>query len=242
MGKSEISSAFVLAAGLGTRMRHLNDQCPKPLMPIAGRTLLDRVLDHIKEAGLKDAVVNIHYQADKVEDHLKSRTEGPNIILSDERGKLLETGGGVKKALGLISSETFFAINSDALWTDDTIENTMLAMKTAWDPEKMDVLLVMVPTDEALYFKGAGDFFVDKKSRLSRRGTAESAPFMFGGIQILKKSLFKGISENRFSLNKIYDEALRNGRAYGHAFKGVWMHIGDPEAVDEAENYFKNLS
>jgi MurNAc alpha-1-phosphate uridylyltransferase len=239
MSNADIRSAFILAAGLGKRMRHLRDDCPKPLMPIYGRTLLDRVLDRVEEADLKDAVVNIHYQADMMEVHLDARTEGPNISLSDESGALLETGGGIKKALNLIPSDPFFAINSDALWIDDAIENTLSAMKVAWDDDKMDVLLVMVPRDEALYFSESGDFFMDDDGLLTRRGEADTAPFVFGGIQILKKSLFGGIVESRFSLNKIYDYALQEGRAYGHYFKGTWMHIGDPEAVAAAEQYFE---
>lgn len=228
-------TAMILAAGLGKRMRHLTQDRSKPMIEVAGRTLIDRVLDRLAEAGVERAVVNLHHMADMMEAHLKSRPGAPEILFSDERGGLLDTGGGVKKALALLGEEPFFVLNSDMIWTDG-LENTLARIAGAWRADDMDALLLMVPTGEAAGYAGAGDFEMDGDGRLQRRGEKSSAPFMFGSIHILHPRLLAGLTDAAFSLNQAWDQALAGGRLFGIAHPGQWVHVGTPEAVKEAED------
>lgn len=239
--KCDIQQAFVLAAGLGKRIRDYAPDLPKPMVPVAGRSLINRVLDQLKVAGLEEAIINVHYLADKLEAHLATRDDIA-IILSDERGQLLETGGGMKKAQPLMNGDAIVGINSDALWLDTwagkATENTLQAMIKAFDANEMDVLLLMVPLDHARHFEGAGDFHMAADGRLTRRHDAGQQAYVYGGIQIIKPALLKEVAEDCFSLNVIYDKALARGRLFGHLFQGTWMHIGTPDAVQDAEGYF----
>ena len=246
-----INQAFVLAAGLGKRIRSYAPDLPKPLVPVAGRTLLDRVLDQVSAANIQDVIINVHYLADKIEGHLKDRQD-LTIRFSDERGQLLETGGGMKNAVPLMKPAPIMAINSDALWLDqwqgEALTPALDEMAAAFDSDKMDVLLLLVPLDHARYFTGKGDFLQGADGRLTRRPAnypedaaqeGKPSPYIYGGIQILKPNILKEVKQDCFSLNVIYDKAMEEGRLYGHVFKGTWMHIGSPEAVLDAEDYFK---
>lgn len=225
-------SGMVLAAGLGTRMRPLTDTRPKPLIEVGGKTLLDWALDHYVAAGLKRIVVNVHYFADQIEAHLTARAkDGLETLISDERGCLLETGGGVTKALPLLTGDSFYVVNSDNLWVDGPVD-TLKHMAGLWVPETMDALLLMVPLKDAHGYDGRGDFNMDSEGRLSRRGDAPEATYVFGGVQILSRRLFGSASAEPFSLNRLFDKALAAGRLYGTVHQGQWYHVGTPEAVE----------
>lgn len=235
-----IQSAMVLAAGFGTRMRPLTDALPKPLVKLAGRALIDHALDRLAEADIQRAVVNVHYLAEKITRHLEDRTR-PEVHISDERGLLLETGGGVKNALGLLGAEPFFVVNSDSVWHENGVAN-LPAMRKAWAPEKMSALLLLADKSASLGFDGRGDFFLSpaegQTGRLRRRGQAPSAPYVFAGVSILKPELFAGVDDAVFSLNRIFDIAAARGEFYGLVLDGVWMHVGTPAALRVAESYF----
>lgn len=227
--------AMILAAGLGKRMRPLTDDRPKPMIEVAGRSLIDHTLDRLAEAGISRAVVNLHYMADTMEAHLKARTGRPEIHFSDERGALLDTGGGVKKALGLLGEEAFFVLNSDMMWLDGG-QNTLSRMAHAWREDSMDALMLMVPVDKAAGYAGNGDFHMDSTGHLTRRGKSPTAPYLYGGMHILHPRIFAGITKPAFSLNRAWDRALETGRLFGIAHSGHWMHVGTPAAVKEAED------
>lgn len=228
-----IRRAMVLAAGLGQRMRPITDTLPKPLVKIAGRTMLDHMLDRLADAGVEQAVVNVHHLAGQVEAHLAGRLT-PRITISDERAELLETGGGVKKALPLLGTTPFFHTNSDALWRE-TGKPALPAMAQSWDPERMDILLLLADMDTSLGFDGAGDFFCDEDGRLARRGGAARAPYVYAGVAILKPELFAETLDGPFSLNLLFDRAIAKGRLFGEVLEGRWLHVGTPEAIAPAE-------
>ncbi|WP_069094354.1 nucleotidyltransferase family protein [Methyloligella halotolerans] len=225
---------MVLAAGLGTRMRPLSDSRPKPLVPVAGKALIDYVLDGLAASGVRRAVVNVHYLADIIEDHLKARQGGPDIAISDERDVLLDTGGGVKKALPTLGEGPFFIHNSDALWRENG-RSALNALAALWDPSRMDALLLLAERETSLGYPGKGDFFLDDDGRLTRRGDAPLAPLVFAGVSLCDARLFEGAPNGAFSLNVLWDRALEAGRLYGTALDGEWMHIGTPDAVAQAE-------
>lgn len=226
--------AMVLAAGLGKRMRPLTATRPKPLVEVAGRTMLDRALDHIRAAGVARAVVNVHYLADRVEAHLKARDQGIEVRLSNERAELLETGGGVAKALPLIDSDPFYVVNSDNLWIDGPVD-TLKLLAQRWDPAQMDALLLLVPLARAEGYDGSGDFHMDAGGKLKRRKGVRVAPFVFSGLQMLSKKLLDDAPEGPFSLNWAYDKALAEGRLFGAVHQGLWFHVGTPKAVTATE-------
>ncbi len=227
-------SAMVLSAGLGKRMRPLTATRPKPLIEVAGRTLLDRALDRVAAAGVGTAVVNVHYFADQVEAHLKSRTTGPTVKVSDERATLLETGGGVVKALPLIDADPFFVVNSDNLWIDGSVD-TLRLLAQRWDAATMDGLLLLVPLARAHGYVGRGDFHMDPTGGLRPRGEVRLAPFVYSGIQLLSKHLFDGEVATPFSVWRAWNKALATGRLYGAVHQGLWFHVGTPAAVGETE-------
>lgn len=231
-----ISRAMVLAAGLGQRMRPITDTLPKPLVAIAGRTMLDHALDRLADAGVERAVVNVHHLAGLIEAHLAARTR-PAITISDERGLLLETGGGVRKALPLLGKAPFFHVNSDSLWSEAGTRN-LLAMAGAWRPDAMDILLLLAAREDAVGFDGAGDFTRDAEGRLERRGPAADAPWVYAGVAIMKPALFADTPEGPFSLNLLFDRAIAAGRLFGHALVGRWLHVGTPDAIAPAEAAF----
>jgi len=231
-----IRRAMVLAAGLGQRMRPITDTLPKPLVAIGGKAMLDHALDRLAEAGIEEAVVNVHHLAGQIEAHVAGRKQ-PRVTISDERAQLLETGGGVRKALPLLGSEPFFHINSDSLWSEAGPSN-IAAMAAAWNPHSMDLLLLLAPRETSIGFDGAGDFFRDEAGRLTRRGRAGSAPYIYAGVAILKPELFADTPEGPFSLNILFDRAIAAGRLHGAVLEGQWLHVGTPEAIAPAEAAF----
>ena len=226
-------TAMVLAAGLGERMRPLTDRMPKPLVPVAGKPLIDHVLDRLAAAGVERAVVNVHYLADLIEQHLKSRTK-PRIVISDERGKLLNTGGGVVKALALIGSVPFFHVNSDTIWIDGVKPN-LERLAEAFDVAAMDALLLLAPVSTSIGYPGRGDFTMAADGRLTRRGERDIVPFVYAGAAILQPALFKDSPDGAFSLTTLFQRAEAAGRLHGLRLEGVWMHVGTPEAIKDAE-------
>ena len=234
VSKSRIETAFVLAAGLGKRMRPITATTPKPLVEVAGKALLDHALDRAAEGGITRAVVNVHWLADQIEGHLARRSGPPAITVSDERAALLETGGGVKKALGVLGDEPFVVFNSDSFWLEGP-EPNLARLIAVWDPERMDCLLLVAPTANSLGYEGPGDFRMDPQGRLARRPERDVAPFIYAGVAILKPELFADTPDGSFSLNLLFDRAIANERLYGLRLDGQWLHVGTPEAIAAAE-------
>ena len=228
---------MVLAAGLGTRMRPLTDRIPKPLVPVAGKPLIDHVLDRLAEAGVVRAVVNVHYMADQIEQHLAYRTR-PQIMISDERGVLLGTGGGVARALPHLGHAPFFHINSDTIWVDG-VQPNLARLAETFDPDTMDALLLLAPTTGSVGYSGRGDFAMAPDGRLRKRDEQEVAPFVYAGAAILSPALFAEAPPGEFSLTVLFDRAAESGRLHGLRLEGLWMHVGTPEAVSAAEAAIK---
>jgi MurNAc alpha-1-phosphate uridylyltransferase len=234
-----INTAMVLAAGLGTRMRPVTDTLPKPLVRVGGRALIDHALDRLAEAGIGSAVVNVHYLADLIEAHVRPRRR-PTVAISDERGALLETGGGIRKALPLLGAAPFLILNSDSLWIEAGMPN-LLRLQGAWRPERMDILLLVAEMSKSLGFQGRGDFSMDGNGRLQRRGERASVPFIYAGVAILKPQLFRDTPDGAFSLNLLFDRAIVAGRLYGMPLDGQWLHVGTPEAIAAAEERLASM-
>ncbi|KQT88693.1 nucleotidyltransferase family protein [Methylobacterium sp. Leaf466] len=229
-----ITRAFVLAAGLGTRMRPVTDTLPKSLVPVAGRALIDHALDRAAEGGITDAVVNVHYLADLVEAHLARRAAPPAVTVSDEREALLETGGGIKKALPLVGADPFVVFNSDSFWLEGPRSN-LARQIAAWRPQDMDILLLVASAATSLGYDGNGDFVMDAEGRLQRRGERQVAPFIYAGVAILKPELFADTPDGPFSLNLLFDRAAERERLFGLRLDGQWLHVGTPQAIVAAE-------
>ena len=230
-----ITKAMVLAAGLGKRMRPLTDTLPKPLVSVAGRPLIDHVLDWLGASGVSDAVVNTHYKAEMLESHLAARRK-PVVHISREE-TLLETGGGIKKALPLIGGQPFFTANSDAL-TIDGPTPALRRLAAHWSDGDMDALLLVHRTEDAIGYEGPGDFFLGQDGTLSRRQGEGRAPYVYTGVQVLHPRLFEGAPEGPFSLNILYNRAMEQGarvRALPH--DGYWLHVGDPDGLKKAETF-----
>ncbi len=233
---SHIKSAMILAAGKGTRMREMSAQMPKPMVLVNGISLVDRLIAHAEKAFVEKVVVNIHHLANMLEHHLAPYTANGYVVLSDERTELLETGGGVKKALPLLGHAPVFVMNGDALWVDNERSNLNRLIEY-WNPEVMDVLLLLAPTDEALGYDGAGDFLGAGEGAfpIEFKGNAKSAPNMFAGVQIVKPELYENTPDGAFSNLEIFKKAAEKKRLYGLVIDGTWMHVGTPEAVHDAE-------
>ena len=225
--------AIVLAAGLGKRMLPITATMPKPLVKVAGRSLIDFALDKLHEAGVETVVVNVHHFADMLEAHVRTR-EVPRIIVSDERTELLETGGGVKKALPLLGHDPFITFNSDSLWIEGQ-EPNLKRLVAAWDPERMDILMLVAPLSTSIGFEGRGDFHRDEDGRLRRRGSDDRSDFVYAGVAIVKPELVHGTPDGAFSANAFYDRAIAKERLYGLCLEGQWLHVGEPQAIAEAE-------
>jgi len=234
LAETQPGTAMVLAAGLGKRMRPLTATRPKPLVVVAGKPLLDHVLDHLRDAGIGRVVVNAHYLADALEAHLKRKASDLDIHISDERDQLLETGGGVARALPLIPEDRFLVANSDNLWVDGPVDAIEL-LAQRWDDEKMDALLLLVPLARANCHDGMGDFHMDPLGRIVRRRPSKVAPFVFTGIQLVSKRLFADAPEGPFSFNLLWDRAIAQGRAYGVTHQGLWFDVGSPPAIAKTE-------
>jgi MurNAc alpha-1-phosphate uridylyltransferase len=227
-------TAMVMAAGKGTRMRPLTASRPKPLVEVAGQTLIDHVLDHLRDAGIGRIVVNVHYFADALEAHLKSRARDFEVAVSDERGQLLETGGGLMKAKPLLQSDPFLCVNTDNVWLDGPV-NSIKLMAAHWDDEAMDALMLVVPLARAHCHNGRGDFHMDPLGRLSRRKPSRVAPYVWTGIQMLSQRLLVDAPGEAFSTNVFWDRAIAAGRFYGLVHSGLWFDVGTPAAIPVTE-------
>lgn len=227
------SRAMVLAAGNGTRMRPITDRMPKPLVKVAGKPLIDHVLDRLAAAGVETAVVNMHHFAEQMERHLAGRG-APRIILSDERGELLDTGGGVTKALPHLGMAPFFHLNSDTIWIEGAHPN-LLNLAHAFDPARMDALLLLAATATSVGYEGRGDYVLETDGRLRRRAEHEVVPFVYAGAAILSPAMFEVAPVGAFSLIRLFDKAMNKGRLHGIRLEGTWMHVGTPEAIAAAE-------
>jgi MurNAc alpha-1-phosphate uridylyltransferase len=240
MTSNPIEIAMVLAAGFGKRMLPLTKSIPKPMVKVDGVTLIDRVLDRLVLAGAKRAVVNVHYCGDVLIEHLKHRAS-PRIEISDERDALLDTGGGVVRALPLLGKNPFFLVNSDSIWIEGTAPN-LSRLAVAYAEARMDALLLLAPTAGAVGYAGPGDFAMDPEGRLTKRGEREVAPFVYAGAAILHPRLFTGAPQGAFSLLRSFEKAEAAGRLFGLRLDGTWMHVGTPDAIRSAEDAIRRSS
>ncbi len=231
--------AMILAAGLGTRMRPLSEAKPKPLIEVMGKALIDHAIDRLKAAGVTLIVVNVHYKADQLKAHLAKRID-VEIRISEETDNLLDTGGGIAKALPLFEGQPFFTHNSDSMWVEG-MGSALERLKARWKPKDMDALMLLAPAVTAIGYEGRGDFDMDAWGRLTRREEQRLAPFVWTGVQILHPRLFDGAPAGKFSINPLWDKAIERGRLYGMRLDGVWIHVGAPEGFHDAENFLRNL-
>ncbi|PCG15927.1 MULTISPECIES: nucleotidyltransferase family protein [Sphingomonas] len=229
------TTAMVMAAGIGKRMRPLTATRPKPLVEVAGRTLLDHVFDRLRAAGVARAVVNVHYLADALEAHLRHRVKDIEVIVSDERAALMETGGGLVQARGLLGDEPFLVVNSDNFWLDGPTD-AIRQLAARWNDEAMDALLLLVPYARAHNHGGQGDFHLDAAGRITgRRKPGRVAPFVYTGVQIVSPRLIRDWPEGPFSTNLFWDRAIAAGRAYGLVHQGLWSEVNVPGAIARTE-------
>ena len=230
---------MIMAAGLGKRMRPLTATRPKPLIEVGGKALLDHVLEKLRIAGVRKIVVNVHYLAASLEAHLTSRDHGLEVVISDERELLMETGGGLVKAEPLIDCDPFLALNSDNLWIDGPAD-TLKLLASQWDSDRMDALLLLVPQARALNHKGMGDFHMERSGRLRRRERSHVAPFVFTGIQMASKRLLRDAPDGPFSTNLLWDRAIEEGRCFGAVHQGLWFDVGTPQSIQLTEAALEN--
>lgn len=230
---------MTLAAGFGKRMRPLTNDRPKPMVSLAGQPMIDHVLERLARAGIERTIVNLHYQADVLENYLAVRNQKPAISFSNERDQILDTGGGIKRALPLIGDQPFILHNSDSVWIEHETDN-LAALLDHYIVDKMDALLLMAPINTSLGYDGPGDFFIEQQGRLRRRTDKETSPTVFTGVSVLHPRLFRDSPDGPFSINLLWDRAIREGRVYGIPFNGRWMHVGTPQALIEAEKVLQD--
>ncbi len=234
---SKVTAAMIMGAGLGTRMRPLTDDRPKPLVMVGGKTLVDHSIDRLVAAGVTRIVVNLHYKADMLRAHLAQR-RNVEIVFSDETEELLDTGGGVVKAMPHFADAPFFVINSDSIWVEG--KNAALpAMLAAWDERRMDGLLLLAQMKTAMGYEGTGDFALTPDGHIARARDAAPPHYAYPGVQIVHPRLFAGAPTGAFSTNLMWDRAIAAGRLHGTVMDGVWIHVGTPQARDEAEAYLR---
>lgn len=231
------SSAMVLAAGYGQRMRPLTLTRPKPLVEVAGSALIDHGFDRLRAAGVDTAVVNVHYLAEQIEAWAQ-RQSAPRILISDERSEILDTGGGVAKALPLLGDDPFFVINSDSFWLEQG-EPALDRLRHAWDDAAMDCILLLCPLPQTVGYDGTGDFVRTGDGRLQRKAKAEGEPLAYIGGYLVHPRLFEGAPGGAFSMNRLWDRAIAAGRLFGLVHRGRWLHVGTPEAIPLAEAAMK---
>ena len=224
---------MVFAAGLGTRMRPLSDKRPKPLIEVAGKALIDHVLDRLAADGVETAIVNVHYLADQIEAHLRNRV-APRIVISDERNLLLDQAGGIRKVLGLIGLEPFLICNTDAFWIEGPTSN-IARLAQEWDPDRMDIQLLVAAAATSVGVDSIGDFIMAPDGRLQKRPEGGVAPFVYTGVGIVKPELFARETREVVRLAPFFFSAAEQGRLYGERLEGLWLHVGAPEAIGEAE-------
>jgi len=226
-------TAMVLAAGLGTRMKPLTDDRPKALVTVNGRALIDHVLDRLVAAGVKRAVVNVHAFADLLEAHVKRRTD-IEIVISDERAQLMETGGGIKQALPLLGDSPFVVCNIDSVW-EEPAGSAIARLARDYDPARAPVRLMLAGMDQCLGFDGAGDFFMDEHGALTFRGQMPHAPWAYMGAYVMDPTIMANELLEPFSMTRVWRPLAEQGRLHGAPLGGYWMHVGDPRARAEAE-------
>ena len=231
---SHVDTAMIMAAGKGTRMMPLTADRPKPLIEVGGVALLDHVLDHLRDAGIGKIVVNVHYRAEQVEQHLAESAVDLGVRISDERDLLRDTGGGLVHALPIISDDPFVCVNADNWWTNAG-ENAISRLMAAWDDARMDVLMLIIPLEAACNSQGIGDFNMDAEGRLSRRQGDTPATYVWTGIQMLSKRLIVDPPEDVFSTNVFWDRAIAEGRCMGIVHEGLWFDVGYPAAIAATE-------
>jgi MurNAc alpha-1-phosphate uridylyltransferase len=224
---------MLLAAGLGTRMRPLTDATAKPLLTLGGRTLLDHALDRLAAAGVAKVVVNAYWQADAVAAHLAARTGGPRTVLRREKS-LLDTGGGVRAALGLLGPDPFFVVNGDTFWFDGPVP-ALGRLADAWHQANVDALLLVHRTFQTRGETGPGDFFLDGLGAVRRRREGEVAPYLYSGIQLIAPALLAGAPRGSFSMTLAWDRAIAAGRLRAIVHDGLWFHLSTPTDLAEAE-------
>ncbi len=234
------TTAMVMAAGKGTRMMPLTADRPKPLVEVAGTTLIDHVFDHLRDAGVSHVVMNVHYLADKMEDYARDHAADLHVVISDERDNLLDTGGGLVKAKPLIADDPFFCVNADNYWTNGA-HNALQSLAAGWDDDKMDVLMLVVPFERANNTQGQGDFNLDVDGRLSRRDPGQIAPYVWTGIQMISQRLIVDPPSPAFSTNIFWDRAIAKGRCFAAVHDGLWFDVGYPEAIGMTEAFLANV-
>jgi MurNAc alpha-1-phosphate uridylyltransferase len=230
---------MILAAGLGTRMRPLTNDRPKPLIKVRGKTLIDHAIDRLVQAGVELIVVNVHYRADMLKEHLSARRD-VEIRISDETEGLLDSGGGIANVLPWFEGEPFFTHNSDSIWVEGT-GHALEKLKARWNPQDMDALMLVAPTVTSVSYEGRGDFMMDADGRLARVAEQRVAPFVWSGVQIVHPRLFEDLPARKFSINLLWDRAIDKGRLFGLRLDGVWMHIDRPEAITDSEAFLADL-
>ena len=235
MSTNTPTRAMIMAAGLGTRMRPLTEGLPKPLVEVQGKPLIDHVIDRLVQAGVTMIVVNVHYLADMIVGHLSKRKD-VDIRISDEREELLDSGGGIYHALDYFEGEPFFHVNSDTVWVEGA-SMALERLKARWNPETMDALMLLAPTVNTVCYEGSGDFMMDSEGRLSRVPEHHIAPFVWMSVEIVHPRLFETAPGGRFSINPLWDTAIKKGRLYGMRLDGVWMHIDRPDAIVASEAF-----
>jgi MurNAc alpha-1-phosphate uridylyltransferase len=229
--KQPVSRAMVLAAGLGIRMRPLTDSTPKPLIEVAGRPLIAYAMDRLREAGVIEAVVNVHYLAGHLEDWAATQ-KCPRLVISDERATLLDTGGGIARALPLLGPDPFFVLNSDSFWIDGPMP-ALQRLAAHWDAADMDCLLLLCPLSQAVGYEGRGDFVLDRAGRASRREHGEG--LVYAGAYLVHPRLFSAAPRGKFSMNVLWNKSIAEGRLYGLVHDGRWLHVGTPDSIARAE-------
>jgi MurNAc alpha-1-phosphate uridylyltransferase len=231
---------MIMAAGLGTRMRPLTDTLPKPLVKVRGRALIDHVIDRLVAAGVTLIVVNAHYKGDQIKAHLAARKD-VEIRISDESDAILDSGGGILKALPNFEGEAFYHANADTVWVEGA-SHALEKLNARWNPETMDALMMLAPTVSTVCYEGRGDFMMDSDGRLTRIPEGRISPFVWMSIEIVHPRLFDGVSPGKFSINPLWDKAIEKGRLFGQRLDGTWMHIDRPEAIRESEAFLADLA
>jgi MurNAc alpha-1-phosphate uridylyltransferase len=231
--------AMILAAGLGTRMRPLTNNVPKPLVKVRGKALIDHVIERLVSAGVEMIVVNVHHHAELLRSHLSGRRD-VEIMISDETDAILGSGGGIFKVLPLFEGEPFFVHNADSIWVEG-YGHALARMSERWNAQEMDALLLAASLVTAIGYEGPGDFMMDADGRLSRVPEGRLSPFAFPGVQIVHPRFFDGSSPRSFSINPLWDRAIEHGRLFGMRLDGVWMHVGTPDALAQSEEFLADL-
>jgi MurNAc alpha-1-phosphate uridylyltransferase len=239
MTKKPITRAMVLAAGLGTRMRPLTNDRPKPLVEVMGRALIDHAIDRLVQGGVKLIVVNVHHKPEMLKAHLAKRKD-VEIRVMDETETILDTGGGVANALPHFEGQPFFTYNGDSIWVEG-MGNSMARMQARWNPETMDALMLVAVAATSIGYDGFGDFEMDALGMLKRRHEMKLAPFVWTGLQVIHPRLFEGAPKGRFSINPLWDKAIEKGRLFGLRLDGVWLHVGTPAGLKDAEDFLRDI-